>query len=242
MEKKLRFKSKARKPVYKKKKSLKVSNSSSVGKELTLLQKSPLPVKFYGKFRYAETFTFTTGTGGVMGTHQVMRLNNLWDPNYTGTGHQPYGFDQTYLLYSKYQVKRVKVTLIWSTTGGSAEVMGAYKVQCNANGGNLTGISCDYATEQPQTATCLISASGNCRVVEQNFIVDLQKVFGVSKKEFDDDGYISQSYSAAEPVKTALLTISAGSPSGVSGQTVTCQCILDYNAVFFERIDLAQST
>lgn len=224
-----------------KKKGISIKNSTSIGKELTLLMKSPIPIKYTGRFRYAQTISLATGTAGVLGTQQIFRLNNLFDPDYTGSGHQPYGLDQVGPLYGKYQVNSVKVTLMWHTSGGAAELMGCYKCQVNTNAGNLTGISCDYATEQPQTATCLISGDGNLRVVEQNFTVQLHKLFNVTKSEYKDSNYIADGYGASYPESTAQLLISVGSPAGNAGQTIVCQVILDYNATLFGRIDQAQS-
>lgn len=226
---------------YKKKRGVTVKNSVMTGKELTVFMKSPVSSTYTGIFRYAGTFTLTTGGAGVMGTQQAFRLNNLYDPDYTGSGHQPYGFDQIYPLYQKYQVNKCKATLIWMTSGGTAELIGAYKCQVNSNAGNLTGITCDYATEQPQTSTVIISGEGNNRVVEQNFTISIPKLFGIKKTEYKDDAYISQNYSGSEPVNPAWLIISAGSPSAIAGQTVLCQVILEYHATFFGRIDQTQS-
>lgn len=223
------------------KNSLKSNNSTIVGKEVQPYIKSPLPKVFRGSFRYAETFNLTTGTSGVMGTQQVMNLNCLYDPNYTGAGHQPYGFDQIQALYQKYQVDKVKVTLIWTTPGGTADVLGAYKVQANSGAGNLTGNTCDYSTEQPQTGTVIVTSSGNNRVVETNFWVDIKKLFNVTKAQYAADVYISQSYSSSQPNQICQLMFAVGSPSGSTGESCTVQCILEFRASFFERIDQAQS-
>lgn len=218
-----------------------VKNSTSVGKELTYTQKLPLKPEFRTRLRYSGTQTMTSGALGVLGAQQQYRLNNVYDPDQSGLGHQPYGFDQLSPLYSKYRVEGVKVTQIWSTIGGNADMMTCYKIQCNSNAGNLNGITCDYATEQPATSTSYISPSGNVRVVEQNFYISMNKIFGITKKEYrSDDGYVSQSYSAGEPVKTAYLLQAVGIPSGGAAQDCTCQTIIEYDITFMERVDLAQ--
>jgi len=40
---------------------------------------------------------------GSLGIYQ-WRTNSLFDPNFTGTGHQPYGFDQMKTYYASYLV------------------------------------------------------------------------------------------------------------------------------------------
>lgn len=52
----------------------------------------------------------TTGSAGVT----VFRMNSVFDPDYTYTGHQPRGFDQMALLFGKYVVHACKVEM-WFT-------------------------------------------------------------------------------------------------------------------------------
>jgi hypothetical protein len=66
--------------------------------------------------RYVEAITLT-GTSGALGNH-VFSANGLYDPNITGTGHQPMGFDQLIALYARGYVvsSRIKVEA-YQTTG-----------------------------------------------------------------------------------------------------------------------------
>lgn len=232
-----------KKIVKRKRKSVRTKASSTVGKELQWSHKLPLPPSWSCKFLYAETFNLTTGVLGIIGSAQLFRLNNIYDPNYTGTGHQPYGFNEISVFYSKYQVMTTKVTLIWSTIGGTADVQTCYMLSTGSNAFSLAGLSVDYATEQPAVNTGLLSASGSTRTVEQNVIVPMHKLFGVSKQEYADDSYISQAYGPFEPVaaKTAYISIGVGSPSGVAGEGVTCQVVMEYSVRFMERVTQAQS-
>lgn len=73
---------------------------------------SPLPSKFVTKLKYAEAVTVT----GVGMQNYRWRMNSLFDPNYTGGGHQPYGFDQLcgapgIALYNRYRVFKVDYVL-----------------------------------------------------------------------------------------------------------------------------------
>jgi len=47
--------------------------------------------------RYADRLTLTSTSGAISRYEWV--ANNLYDPNYTSAGHQPYGFDQLMGLY-----------------------------------------------------------------------------------------------------------------------------------------------
>jgi hypothetical protein len=54
------------------------------------------------RLKYRDELFPTTTSGSVY--HYVYRGNNIYDPDLTGTGHQPMGFDQWAALYSQFQV------------------------------------------------------------------------------------------------------------------------------------------
>lgn len=222
-----------------KKKTFRSFEQGQVGKELAYVFNSPVKPEWKGKLNYSETFQLTTGTAGVAGTHQSFILNSLYDPNFTGTGHQPYGFDQLTNFYLRYIVEKVKVTLIWSNVGTTNDVVGFYKINASGAAGTVTGATLDYITEQNSSSTIYISSSGNQRVVEQNFVVDIPKVFGMKKMEWVDDG--NYSLYTANPTRAAMLYIDVASPSGTSGIAVVCQAIFEYQCRFRDRLDLTQS-
>ena len=56
-----------------------------------------VPDQFKTTMRYADRYTLTSTSGAISRYEWV--ANNLYDPDYTSTGHQPYGFDQMMGLY-----------------------------------------------------------------------------------------------------------------------------------------------
>lgn len=199
-----------------------------------------LPVSRKAVLRYSETFTLTTGTGGLFGTDQVMRLNSLYDPDFTGGGHQPYLYDQITPLYASYRVYAAKVTLIGATIGGTADLCYAVKYSTDSGGSGLAAKSIDTITETTNSVQQYLSPSGNKRVSKQTMYFPMAALFGVSKKAYQiDDKY--QSATNTNPGETAYLYISVGSPNGTSGETMTLQVVIDFYAKFFNRIDQAPS-
>jgi len=66
--------------------------------------------KFYTcKLNYFSQDIGATST--TTPTLRVFKANGLFDPDYTGTGHQPRGFDQMASLYNNYKVSAVKVVV-----------------------------------------------------------------------------------------------------------------------------------
>lgn len=59
-----------------------------------------VPRKIRTVLKYNDTYELD----GPNGALQTFRLNSIFDPDYTGVGHQPMGHDQLSELYQKYKV------------------------------------------------------------------------------------------------------------------------------------------
>lgn len=201
---------------------------------------SPIPLMKSVKLRYAETFTLTTGTAGVLGTAQYFKLNSAYDPNGTGGGHQPYYFDTYSAQYASYRVNATKIELIWSTIGGSADVCAAYMVSSPYAFLTIGGETIDRVTEMDTVGTHPVSASGNNRCVKDTFIVNHARILGVSKKKYQSDDKYS-ALCSADPTVTTQLQLAAGSYAGVASENVSVQVVLTQYLTFFDRKYQSQS-
>lgn len=72
---------------------------------------TPLGKSFVFRTRYYED-QLTVDPGLGTANNYVFSANGLYDPNFTGTGHQPIGFDQIMQMYDHYCVigSRIRVT------------------------------------------------------------------------------------------------------------------------------------
>jgi len=88
------------------------------------LKVAPCPNTMRTKLRYTERVSLTA-TSGVY-TQQIWKLNGMFDPNYSGTGTQPEGFDQWMTLYDRFRVykSKIKVTV---TSVGSTAALSSYR-------------------------------------------------------------------------------------------------------------------
>lgn len=76
------------------------------------------------KMHYIDNF-HKTAVAGLLATYQF-RLNSLFDFDLTGTGHQPYYFDQMMAVYDHYTVIGTKVTVTWTNNTANPVVVGGY--------------------------------------------------------------------------------------------------------------------
>lgn len=78
--------------------------------------KSPLAQGALLKFKYADSdFDMSTTAGNSYRQYYTFGANNLFDPDQTGVGVQPYGFDPTCSLFGNYQVYASKIKVRFYT-------------------------------------------------------------------------------------------------------------------------------
>jgi hypothetical protein len=71
------------------------------------------PARTVKNLRYATNFQLTVSGGAV--ASYVFAANGLFDPDITGTGHQPMGFDQMMVQYNHYCVMAAKIKVVFKS-------------------------------------------------------------------------------------------------------------------------------
>nr|AGA18379.1 hypothetical protein [uncultured marine virus] len=67
--------------------------------------------------RYSDQFSIDATAAGTPGTY-IFSANGLHDPNITGTGHQPRGYDQLMAMYRHYEVLEALIE-VWADPSDS---------------------------------------------------------------------------------------------------------------------------
>lgn len=83
--------------------------------------RGPMPNVYRTHMRYVGIITLNAGSSAT--SIHAFRANSINDPDYSGTGHQPYAHDQLAALYTKYLVTGAKMTctaITGATTGATA--------------------------------------------------------------------------------------------------------------------------
>jgi hypothetical protein len=168
-----------------------------------------------------------------------MRLNSLVDPNATGTGHQPYGFDQLAAIYAKYRVLNCHVELRFTTPGAANDILCVALFSGVGNIITLTGATPDYITEIGRAKTAHLSSAGN-RYAVIKCTIPIHKIAGVPPSTvLNESDWAAQN--SASPTNVATVTFSVGSYSGQGSEAVSCQAVLIYDALFYDRVGVQQS-
>lgn len=151
------------------------------------------------KMLYASEQIATTTTT-TLRLYQF-RSNSLYDPDLTGTGHQPMGYDQITNFYTNWRVYGVKITVEGlMLTGNTAG--------CLLIGFNRSSVY--YPADLP---TAREDRDYKCIVVnnEKPFkftrYFDIAKSLGMSKTEFWGDDGLMGNVSGTNPAKVPALNI-----------------------------------
>lgn len=190
----------------------------------------PIPQRFITTMKYSEQIT-TDATG-----HYRLNLNSIYDPNQTGTGHQPYGFDTLSTLYNRYRVISCgwRIQCNW-TSNGSAQPTLVGAIPANEA---LTFSSIAELRENPRAK--YISQSYAAPTVTLSGKSYIPSLVGRTKAQYmADDRY--QATVSANPNELAILNVVTAPNGSDSPSTAVVQVLFEYTVEFFDIKHLAQS-
>lgn len=75
----------------------------------------------YVSLKYVDNIAYSMLTG--VAQNNVFNLNSIFDPDRTGGGHQPYGFDQLVAMYNRYRVLKVSWVVSVAPVGGNMKLL-----------------------------------------------------------------------------------------------------------------------
>ena len=92
-----------------------------------------MPAKYQAKLRYSTTFTLSpTGTTVAQ---RVFSANGMYDPDQTGIGHQPRGFDQIMSMYSHFTVVKCQMRAMFDHQDAAGSYPFIFGIFEDANSG-----------------------------------------------------------------------------------------------------------
>jgi hypothetical protein len=180
------------------------------------------------KMRYVDAFALVISSG-VGGVYQY-RLNSIFDPDLTGTGHQPYTRDTWAAVYQTYTVTKCSYKVSAASTVPTT-------ISCRAV--NASNAPASYTLEQERpyaknifsTSTMVSSASDT---------VDIAKILAIPKSQlFNLDNQTAQ---GSNPTNGVYLNIYAFGPDPTATPTIYFRIELEYSVRLTQLVEnLAQS-
>lgn len=188
------------------------------------------------KLKYASSFLLTCATLGTSSTY-VWRMNSLFDPDFTGGGHQPYMFDQISSLYTYYNVTSCSVLLQMTPVTTSQDII-QIATRFNAQVDAAPPTAYEYLNELSRTKLTSLSPGTQKRV---KGVANIAKLLGVGSKIYRTDfDYLT--LVGANPVASLTPSFSLTYASVTANQPMfLCEARFTYTCTFRKRIFKAQS-
>lgn len=195
------------------------------------------------KLKYCEEITINPATAGI--AVNVFRANDLFDPNLTGTGHQPYGFDNLCPgLYDHFTVigSKIKVQIHQNATNSVVPAWCGILLSDNgttaAASSNVEHLLESYGCGSVLPAG-LVGAPNGAMVETKLF-----KNFS-AKKYFKKSSIVGaadyRGDSATSPNESAYFEVFAASMNSNDPGAIDMLVTIEYIAVFTEPKRVAQS-
>jgi len=188
------------------KKAAKKARRKYVNRQIGILGANPRV-----SFRYVDTIS---PTPTIFGVYSFM-VNSLYDPNYSGTGHQPSGFDALATLYKHYIVLKAVVTVraLNTSTTVPAYIGGAFSRL--TLDGDLDGSNPVVNFEEQSSAkTFILGVQGSGTEVKTfKMSVIPHKFMGMNQPIADDRFWGENSANPSEQVYWNLFTCSVNQAS-----------------------------
>lgn len=195
----------------------------------TLINRSltPFASRFITRMKFSQIALFSTTNGYT----QVMNLNSVYDPNRTGIGHQPYGFDQLSAIYNRYRV--IACSYVVHAYNGTTPIrFGVLPSNEIPAIGDMNEVC-----ENPRSRFAIQLPNGSTQAVKGS--VSIPALMGRTKAQYMADDRF-QAAVTANPAELALLNIYAQSLANVNVD-VNVTVTLQYTVEFFDPHPIDQS-
>lgn len=197
---------------------------------------SPIPSRYITKLKYAEAVTQT----GFGMQKYFWNLNSLFDPNQTGGGHQPYGFDQLCgpagsALYNRYRVFRVDYVLTVANDNYNIH----YGVLPTNEGASLIS-NVSEMRENPRAQYAVQNPGGTLKKISGS--ISLPALVGRTKAQYMADDRYQAVYNAspAEAISIGAFSQGLNDDTGTS-MSHTFNILFVFHCEFFDPGVLDQS-
>jgi len=118
--------------------------------------RAAIPMTKTVRMRYCERVNIDAGAGTI--AEYTYRANDVYDPNETGTGHQPMGLDQWFQFYNKATVIGSKIKLTWITPSATITA-GTFMVGIQQSNSNTLSLDQQGLLESSQVHSRILGSS-----------------------------------------------------------------------------------
>lgn len=193
----------------------------------------PFSTVFQARLHYGHSFGINApATSTTAASPPRFLLNSVFDPDFSGVGHQPMQYDQLTGVYKRYLVHACKVELEFSNPNADALYVG-YSLY-NGTGGHATttaaSLDLGTLTERRNVVMKPLVNSGK-QVTKMAIYVPMATLFDVPRVVYNSDRTLYSAAVTANPTAFAFLQILALDPNGG-----TTGCTVKMNLTYYTEL------
>lgn len=195
----------------------------------------PIPQRSIVTMKYCEALQLNI-TGATPGSYQ-WNLNSIFDPNRTGTGHQPYGHDTFQTLYNRYRVIGCHWAIYAFPNANNANIQIAALPANEA----FSTLSVSEVRENPRAKYVVVAAGGDPKVLRG--YTSLPSLMGRTKAQYMADDRFQATYGSS-PSELGLLNTFVhyiGESGSITNVAIDYNIELKFVVESFDAKNLAQS-
>lgn len=192
-----------------------------------------LPPRLITKMKYYNNQIFTTIVTGVYSSN-LYNLNSIFDPDRTGVGRYPMGYNQITPFYQHYRVFKTSWTVLYQGTSGRYR---AAVIPVNGDAAPFTTF--DEAVEQPRAMVKVGNFNGGPSLRFKGKIY-LPNLAGASSVRYRSDDRFEANITASP---AEIMTLHVGATNDDAGAiSMNVVVILVYHVEFYDPNTLPTST
>jgi hypothetical protein len=183
-------------------------------------QRTRKPIRYY----FAGTITSGASTTGTY----VISANGAYDPDITGTGSQPMGFDQMMTFYNHYTVLRSRIRVVFKTNSTNLRATVALSV----SGSSTATTSIEQLVENGNLTFQVLEFAG-----AYGGACTLSRAVNTAKFQGIDDAMDDPNMrgdSASNPTEQLYYHLSVWNPASATTLSTDFQVLVEYDTMFHE--------
>jgi len=190
------------------------------------------PVRMNVRLVYEDLITLSPGTPLAS---YVFRGNSLYDPDYTGTGHQPRYYDQLTPIYGRYKVLASECFVEMINGGANSGAIFAL----TPNTEILTFTTWQLASELPRSKVSEIIPVASRYPFKLRSKASTTQICGLLPYQVNDEDWSASV--GSNPLQLWYWNINISSIDTSTNLAVSMRVRLVYDAVMYDRLDVGTS-
>lgn len=175
---------------------------------------------------YTDSYKFDNGGAGLI--YKTFTGNDVYDPDYTGTGHQPTYYDQLSAIYAKVKVLSSQITVTVKNTQANLGWFAIYPTRSNSPLSDANGIKqVQYGRWKSMTGNAAIG-----KLTVRNRMTT-KKMWGIKSIMYADD--FDHTVGGAGPLNEWFWILVGGPDDGLGFSAYT-DIRITYICQFYNRI------